>query len=156
LLLCIVIAAAVALRNTQFDSATTALKADDFGSARARYQRLALFGDRRAQVMLAYVHAYGWGVPRNHEVALQWLERAGRWGFGERVDVARTAYHMGLDLATGVGAITRDEAESAYWLGVAAEHGSSEAARRLQGRSSEKRDGLIERADKGDPGPDKP
>lgn len=141
LLLGIVIVAAIGLRNARFDSATTALKADDFASAKARYQDLASFGDRQAQVMLAYIHAYGWGVPRNRDVALSWLGRAEGWGFGTRVDVARTAYSMGLDLATGVGAIPRDEAESAYWFAVAAEHGSSEAARRLQGRSSDKRDG---------------
>jgi len=104
----------------ELDDAVAAAHRGDYTTALARLSPLAENGDARAQFDIGFMHAYGWGVPRNPAQAIAWYRKAADQGL-------QVAQHF-LALAYVNGECVRpDDAEAARWFARAATQGFSQA-----------------------------
>ena len=127
----VLIPAMIVYRNIQFDKGTSALKAEDYETTIRKLKPLAIVGDSDAQFLLGQMYAFGWGVSKDENKALDWLRRSARWTRNEPDKAAAAAYYIGRDYAEGVGAVRKNDAEAVKWFKIAAEGGFREAADRL-------------------------
>jgi uncharacterized protein len=104
----------------ELDDAVAAAHSGEYATALRRLSPLAEKGDARAQFDLGFMHAYGWGVPRNPAEAITWYRKAADQG----LQVAQ--HFLGLAYVNGEG-VRPDDAEAARWFGRAAVQGFSEA-----------------------------
>lgn len=123
-------------RNYELDSAAASIKAGDGAGAVRKLKPLAALGDRNAQMLLGYGHAYGWpGFIRNDDDAMHWFSRKGLFGTRQPGSSgnqgAAEALSVAKAYATGAEGVGLDPQESKKWLQLAARAGSEEAAATL-------------------------
>jgi TPR repeat protein len=127
----------------QFYAATLAYKAGDYAQAYNIMAPLAKAGDASAAFNLAFLHAWGRGVPKDRDKVLNWFRcaagqgddlaqlRAGIILLGRAVE---QSFAQNRD-ADGAHNQERLQSEGMHWLRRSAEHGNPEAqyelARRL-------------------------
>jgi uncharacterized protein len=104
----------------ELDDAVTAAHGGDYATALRRLSPLAQKGDARAQFDIGFMHAYGWGVPRDRAEAITWYRKAADQG----LPVAQ--HFLGLAYVNGEG-VRPDDAEAARWFARAAAQGFSQA-----------------------------
>jgi uncharacterized protein len=104
----------------ELDEAVAAAHAGDYAAALRRLSPLAEKGDARAQFDIGFMHAYGWGVPRNPAEAIAWYRKAAEQG----LQVAQ--HFLGIAYVNGEG-VAPDDAEAARWFGRAAAQGFAQA-----------------------------
>jgi V8-like Glu-specific endopeptidase len=104
----------------ELDDAVAAAHAGDYTAALRRLSPLAEKGDARAQFDIGFMHAYGWGVPRNAAEALTWYRKAADQG----LPVAQ--HFLALAYANGEG-VRPDDVEAARWFARAAAQGFAQA-----------------------------
>ena len=121
--------------SDQFYSATLAYRAGKYGDAYGIMHPLAKAGDASAQFNLAFLYAWGRGVPNDRSKVLNWLRCAARQGDSEAQ--LRAGILLLGEAVERSFAENRDGDEShnqerlqaeLYWLRRAAEQGSSRAA----------------------------
>jgi hypothetical protein len=83
-------------------------------------QQAAELGERRAEFVMAQLHAQGNGVARDPAVSLEWMRRAAGHGIIEAQMNLGTAYQLGFD-------VPADPVEAAFWYGLAAAGGHKPA-----------------------------
>jgi TPR repeat protein len=107
------------------------LKTGDYSRAIERLQPWANVGDSDAQFMLGQIHAFGWGVPKDDDAAINWFRRAGK--FREpNVDAAAPAeFYVGVTYLNGHG-VQKDGAEAKRWFARSAQGGFRKAAAQLE------------------------
>jgi len=129
--------------SDQFYSATSAYRAGKYGDAYGIMYPLAKAGDANAQFNLAFLYAWGRGVPNDRGKVLNWFRCAAQQGdneaqlragiilLGRAVEQSFAENHDADDARNQA----RLQAEGLYWLRRAAEQGNPEAeyelARRL-------------------------
>ena len=64
----------------ELDDAVAAAHSGDYAAALRRLSLLAEKGDARAQFDIGFMHAYGWGVPRDPAEAITWYRKAANQG----------------------------------------------------------------------------
>jgi TPR repeat protein len=104
----------------ELDDAVAAAHGGDYATALRRLSPLAEKGDARAEFDVGFMHAYGWGVPRNPADAITWYRKAADQGLG----VAQ--HFLGLAYVNGEG-VRPDDAEAARWFARAAAQGFAQA-----------------------------
>jgi V8-like Glu-specific endopeptidase len=104
----------------ELDDAVAAAQRGEYAAALRRLSPLAEKGDARAQFDVGFMHAYGWGVPRNPAEAITWYRKAADQG----LPVAQ--HFLGLAYANGEG-VRPDDPEAARWFARAAAQGFAQA-----------------------------
>ena len=104
----------------ELDDAVAAARRGEYTAAWQRLSPLAEKGDARAQFDIAFMQAYGWGVPRNPAEAIVWYRKAADQG----LQVAQ--HFLGIAYVNGEG-VRQDDAEAARWFARAAVQGFSQA-----------------------------
>jgi uncharacterized protein len=104
----------------ELDDAVAAARRGEYATAWRRLSPLAEKGDARAQFDIAFMQAYGWGVPRNPAEAIVWYRKAADQG----LQVAQ--HFLGLAYVNGEG-VRPDDVEAARWFTRAAAQGFSQA-----------------------------
>ena len=119
----------------QFYAATLAYKAGRYGDAYGIMVPLAKAGDANAQFNLAFLFAWGRGVPNDRGKVLNWFRCAARQGDNEaqlRAGIILLGRAVERSFAENHGADdagnqARLQSEGLHWLRRAAEQGNSEA-----------------------------
>jgi TPR repeat protein len=119
----------------QFHAATLAYRAGKYGDAYGLVHRLAKAGDVNAQFNLAFLYAWGRGVPNDQDKALNWFRCAAGQGDGEaqlRAGIILLGRAVGRSFAEkrdadGARNQVGLQSEGLYWLRRAAEQGNPEA-----------------------------
>ena len=127
--------AARAWTQTAFERAVVALKLDDNATAAERLRVLARLGHSDAQYHLGMMYAFGWGVPKNDEVAIRWFSRARLWPDGASEAAAPAEYYVGKRLEEGLG-VPKDLAEARKWYERAATGGYPKAKQWLESHTA--------------------
>jgi uncharacterized protein len=104
----------------ELDEAVAAARRGEYPAALRRLSPLAEKGDARAQFDIGFMHAYGWGVPRNPTEAITWYRKAADQG----LPVAQ--HFLGLAYVNGEG-VRPDDAEAVRWFTRAAQQGFAQA-----------------------------
>jgi len=123
-----------AIEGNLLNRAGAALKEENYPVALERLKPLAMLGDGTAQELLGNMYAFGNGTPANPDEALKWFRRSSGWFKKDDAKVGAYAYsiariYAGKDIGWPAD---RSEAQATRWLRIAAEHGSREAAKRLE------------------------
>jgi V8-like Glu-specific endopeptidase len=108
----------------QLDDAVVAARRGEYPSALSALSALAEKGDARAQFDVGFMHAYGWGVPRNSTEAIGWYRKAADQG------LAVAQHFLGLAYWFGEG-VEGDNAEASRWFARAAAQGFPQSQYRL-------------------------
>ncbi|MEN3286127.1 MAG: uncharacterized protein V7634_427 [Bradyrhizobium sp.] len=119
-LLIFVLCLAAPAAAAELDEAVAAAHRGEYAAALKRLSPLAAKGDARAQFDVGFMHAYGWGFPRNPADAIEWYRKAAEQG----LPVAQ--HYLGLAYVNGEG-LRPDEAEAAQWFARAAAQGYASA-----------------------------
>jgi uncharacterized protein len=104
----------------ELDDAVAAAHRGDYATALRRLSPLAAKGDARAQFDIGFMHAYGWGVPRNAAEAVTWYHKAADQG----LQVAQ--HFLGIAYVNGEG-VRPNKVEAARWFARAAAQGFPQA-----------------------------
>jgi uncharacterized protein len=104
----------------ELDEAVAAAHGGDYATALRGLSPLAEKGDARAQFDVGFMHAFGWGVPRNPEAAIAWYRKAADQG----LPIAQ--HFLGIAYLNGEG-VPPVDAEAARWFGRAAAQGFAQA-----------------------------
>jgi V8-like Glu-specific endopeptidase len=104
----------------ELDDAVTATRSGNYAVALRLLSPLADKSDARAQFDIGFMHAYGWGVPRNPAEALTWYRKAADQG------LAVAQHFLGLAYANGDG-VQADDAQAAQWFSRATAQGFAQA-----------------------------
>ncbi len=104
----------------ELDEAVAAAASGQHAAAMRRLMPLANKGDARAQFNVGFMHAFGWGVPRNESEAVAWYRKAADQG------LAVAQHYLGIAYVNGEG-IRPDDSEAARWFGRAAGQGFSQS-----------------------------
>jgi V8-like Glu-specific endopeptidase len=104
----------------ELDDAVAAARGGDYATALRRLSPLAEQGDARAQFDVGFMHAYGWGVPRNPAEAIAWYRKAADQG------LSPAQHFLGLAYVNGEG-VRPDDAEASRWFARAAAQGFAQA-----------------------------
>ena len=104
----------------ELDEAVAAAHGGDYATALRRLSPLGEKGDARAQFDLGFMHAYGWGVPRNPAEAIAWYRKAADQG----LPVAQ--HFLGLAFVNGEG-VPPDDAQAARWFARGAAQGFAQS-----------------------------
>ena len=102
------------------DDGVAAAHGGDYATALRRLSPLAEKGDARAEFDIGFMHAYGWGVPRDPAEAITWYRKAADQGLG----VAQ--HFLGLAYVNAEG-VRPDDTEAARWFSRAAAQGFAQA-----------------------------
>src|SRR5579862_6791832 len=132
----LVLALAGPAAATELDDAVAAAHRGDYATALLGLSPLAERGDARAQFDIGFMHAQGWGVPRDLAEAIKWYRKAANQG----LQVAQ--HFLGMAYAKGEG-VQPDAAEAARWFARAATQGFS-AAQYMLGLMTWKGQGVPE------------
>lgn len=128
-----VIVGLLLLRNHQMEAGVYALKTNNGAIALEKLKPLAQLGDKKAQMLVGYIFAYGWGgVTKNDMDAISWFRRC-RSVLGhvaeDGIDPAATfELSVAKAYAEGKEGVEVDPVESEKWLELAAKGGNREAA----------------------------
>jgi len=109
----------VVFRNMSLDTANSALKSADYQTAYEELKPLLWFGDNKAESIVGYMYAYGWGVERNFNSAKYWFRRSTKLGGKTEEHVAELSYYVGVSFKEGVG-VTNDESLAMWWINSSA------------------------------------
>lgn len=94
----------------------------DYATALKEWRPLAEQGDIEAQINLAEMYRFGWGVPRDGKEAVKWLRLSAVQGD------AGSAYKLGnIYKGQGLPGVYADPVEAAVWLQIAVNRGNTEA-----------------------------
>lgn len=104
----------------EFDDAVAAARRGNYKVALKSLPSLAEKGDARAQFDIGFMHAYGWGMPRNPLEAIAWYRKAADQG------LAIAQHFLGLAFINGEG-VKPDDLQAAQWFSRAAAQGFSQA-----------------------------
>jgi TPR repeat protein len=104
----------------ELDDAVATAQRGDYATALRRLSPLAEKGDARAEFDIGFMHAYGWGVPRNPAEAIASYRKAADRG------LAVAQHFLGIAYVNGEG-VRGDDAEAARWFARAAAQGFAEA-----------------------------
>jgi uncharacterized protein len=104
----------------ELDDAVAAAHRGEYATALRRLSSLAEKGDARAQFDIGFMHAYGWGVPRNPAEAITWYRKAADQG------LAVAQHFLGIAYVNGEG-VRPDDVEAARWFARAAAQGFAQA-----------------------------
>jgi V8-like Glu-specific endopeptidase len=104
----------------ELDDAVAAARRGEYAAALKRLSPLAEKGDARAQFDIGFMHAYGWGLPRDPAAALAWYDKAA----GQGLAVAQ--HFLGLAFLNGEGVKPNDQ-EAARWFSRAAAQGFAQS-----------------------------
>ena len=85
----------------ELDDAVAAAHGGDYATALRRLSPLADKGDARAQFDIGFMHAYGWGLPRNPAEAIAWYRKAAEQGHVEAQYYLAYAYDTGEGVPEG-------------------------------------------------------
>src|ERR1700752_1038493 len=122
--LILVLALAAPATAAELDDAVAAAHRGEYATALRGLSPLAEGGDARAQFDIGFMHAQGWGVPKDSAQAIKWYRKAGDQGL-------EIAHHfLGIAYWKGDG-VQRDYAEAARWFARAATQGFSQAQHML-------------------------
>ncbi|TMB33229.1 MAG: sel1 repeat family protein [Deltaproteobacteria bacterium] len=126
-----------AVEGNLLNRAGAALKEENYPLALERIKPLAMLGDSTAQQLLGWMYAFGNGTPANPDEALKWFRRSSGWFKKDDGKVGAHAYWIARVYAgEEIGwPAERSEVQATRWFQIAADHGSSEAARRLAART---------------------
>ena len=103
-----------------FEDAQVAVQREDYKTAFAILEPLAINGNTNAQGTLAFLYNAGWGVPQNHNEAAKWYRLAALQGHnGARIQ-------LGSLYANGQG-VVQDYAEAGKWFRLAAKENVNKA-----------------------------
>jgi uncharacterized protein len=105
---------------TELDDAVAAAHRGEYATALRRLSPLAEQGDARAQFDIGFMHAFGWGVPRNPAEAITWYRKAADQG------LAVAQHFLGIAYVNGEG-VRSDDAEAVRWFARAAAQGFAQA-----------------------------
>jgi V8-like Glu-specific endopeptidase len=119
-LLILLLGLAAPATAAELDDAVAAAHRGDYATALRELSPLAEKGDARAQFDVGFMHAYGWGMPRNAAEAIAWYRKAADQG----LQVAQ--HFLGLAYVNGDG-VRPDDAEAARWFARAAAQGFAQA-----------------------------
>jgi V8-like Glu-specific endopeptidase len=119
-LLILVLGLAGPAAAAELDDAVAAAHRGEYATALRGLSPLAEKGDARAQFDIGFMHAYGWGFPRNPAEAIPWYRKAADQG----LQVAQ--HFLGIAYLNGEG-VRPDGAEAARWFARAAAQGFSQA-----------------------------
>jgi uncharacterized protein len=119
-LLILVLGLAGPATAAELDDAVAAAHRGEYATALRRLSPLAETGDARAQFDIGFMHAFGWGVPRDPAEAMKWYRKAADQG----LQVAQ--HFLGIAYANGEG-VRPDNAEAARWFARAAAQGFSQS-----------------------------
>jgi len=108
------------LAAAELDDAVAAAHRGDYATALRRLSPLAEKGDARAQFDIGFMHAYGWGVPRDAAAAIPWYRKAADQG------LAVAQHSLGLAFVNADG-VRPDDVEAARWFARAAAQGFAQA-----------------------------
>ena len=114
--LSLVVGLTAATAGADFEAAADAYRRQDYVSAYAQFEPLALAGDPRAQTVIALMFKYGESVKPNYQTAFNWYLRAAEQGY------APAQFNVGVMLAEGQGLAPNRE-EGLVWLRKAASNG---------------------------------
>ncbi len=78
-----------------FDAGWTALRAGDYETARTQLEPLALAGDDRAMVGMAYLYLNGFGVTENYTIAFRIFRDAADLGNADAMYAIATGFYIG-------------------------------------------------------------
>lgn len=130
-LLCVALALlGVVVRNRTFDAAALAAAEEDYPAAVKRFRVLAALGDSSAQYFLGELYAFGLGVPKDEEKAIEFFRRAAKWTAGGDKSAAASMYYVGERYLGGRG-IARDAEAAQRWFERSAKEGYAKAADEL-------------------------
>ena len=104
----------------ELDEAVAVAGSGQHAAAMRRLMPLALKGDARAQFDIGFMHAFGWGVPRNSAEALAWYRKAADQG------LAVAQHYLGIASVNGEG-VAIDNREAARWFSRAAAQGFAQS-----------------------------
>jgi uncharacterized protein len=121
-------------QSAGFDKAVEAYRAKNFSTALALARPLAEQNDPDAQLLLAWMHQHGEGVPEDMAEAAKWCRKAAELGN------AKAQHNLGTHYQFGFG-VTKDMREAALWYRKAAEQGDPSAQLRL-GQMCERGEGV--------------
>jgi uncharacterized protein len=119
-LLILVLGLAGPAAAAELDDAVAAAHRGEYATALRALSPLAEKGDARAQFDIGFMHAYGWGGPRNPAEANIWYRKAADQG------LAVAQHFLGMAYVNGEG-VRGDDAEAARWFARAAAQGFAEA-----------------------------
>jgi len=120
LILVLLLGLAGPLAAAELDDAVAAAHRGDYAVALRRLSPLADKGDARAQFDIGFMHAYGWGVPRDPAAAIPWYRKAADQG------LAVAQHSLGLAFVNGDG-VRPDDTEASRWFARAAAQGFAQA-----------------------------
>lgn len=118
-------AAALPAFAGDWEDALAAHDAGPYEQALALLEPLAEAGDVDAQNKLSHMYWYGEGTPSDYARALGWSRRAAEAGS------AHAMYDIGVHYRTGLGGVTRSDAEAFAWFLKSAEGGDPHGARNV-------------------------
>jgi V8-like Glu-specific endopeptidase len=104
----------------ELDDAVAAARRGEYAAALKVLSPLAAKGDARAQFDIGFMHAFGWGFPRNPADAIDWYRKAAEQG------LPAAQHFLGLAYVNGEG-VRPDDADAARWFGRAAAQGFAQA-----------------------------
>jgi uncharacterized protein len=138
-LLCVaLVLLGIVVRNRTFDAAALATAEEDYPAAVKRFRVLAALGDSSAQYFLGELYAFGLGVPKDEEKAIEFFRRSSKWSSGGDKSAAASMYHVG-ERYLGRRGIARDTEAARRWFERSASEGYTKAAdelSRLKGQTS--------------------
>lgn len=126
----------ILLRNHQLEAAVYALKTEKGAIALEKLKALTQLGDKKAQMLVGYTYAYGWGgVAKDKMNAIFWFRRCGST-VGHVAEngidpAASFELSVAKTYASGGEGVEANPIESIIWLELAAKGGSKEAAEML-------------------------
>jgi TPR repeat protein len=109
---------------SKYDAGQAAFDQGDYQTAFSRWERLAQFGDARAQNKLGYLYERGLGVSKNTEVAFSWYQKSAESGLSSAQN------NVGLCLLNGIGTAP-NAAEARKWFELAVAQNNADAANNL-------------------------
>jgi len=118
----VVVAMASASVAADFDAGCRAFEQGDFAAALEEWRPLAEEGHAQAQFRLGCLHAFGQGVPQDHQEAHALFLQAAEQGDADAQNNLGGMYALGWGVAT-------DSVEAYMWFDLAAANGLEIAAR---------------------------
>src|SRR5664279_695689 len=104
----------------ELDDAVAAAHRGEYAAALEHLSPLAEKGDPRAQFDVGFMHAFGWGLPRNAAEAISWYRKAAEQG------LAVAQHFLGLAYVNGEG-VQPDNAQAVRWFARAAAQGFAQS-----------------------------
>ena len=111
-------------KSSNFESAASAYRNNDFARAFTQFSQLAQANDPRAQSVLAIMYKFGESVAVDFNAAYLWYLKAAEQGYPP------AQFNVGRMLAEGIG-VDADQTLATYWLTKASNAGYERANNKL-------------------------